>query len=273
MNHEHLNLLMCRPDFYGVEYEINPWMDRERDCDRAAARRQWDALCGILTQRMGVEVALVTPVDGLPDMVFTANGGFVDGKRFMSANFRYRQRKAEEQYFVQWFQSAGYEIHEPPSETLFEGEGDILRSGRTLFAGYRFRSDIRSHAWISEITGCEVLSLELTDPRFYHLDTCFCPLPGGEIIYYPAAFDSYAVSVINDYFAESRRIEISHGEAVRFGCNAIACNNMVVTNSGCKVLADDLEERGYTVFQTELSEFLKAGGSAKCLSLIIDKGL
>ena len=266
-----MKILMCEPDFYGIEYEINPWMSVDVNADRVKAKEEWKELYKIVTDCMGITVDLVDPVKGLPDMVFTANAGFIQNDIFISANFRYHERKEEEKYFINWFKSSGYNIVEPPIDVLFEGEGDMLVSKNALFGGYRFRSDIKSHEWIGGVLDKEVLSLELTDPRFYHLDTCFCPLPGGEVIYYPAAFDSYAISVINDFFPESKRIEVVQSEANRFACNAVAINDMVVTNAGCAKLKIDLEKIGYSVYQTELSEFIKAGGSAKCLTLIIER--
>ncbi|MGR3221168.1 MAG: dimethylarginine dimethylaminohydrolase family protein [Candidatus Anammoxibacter sp.] len=266
-----MRILMCAPDFYGIEYEINPWMSVEVNADREKANVQWKELRNILTGRMGITVDLIDPVKGLPDMVFTANGGFIRDRIFISANFMYHERKEEEKYFISRFKSLGYNIVEPPIDVLYEGEGDMLVAKNSLFGGYRFRSDIKSHEWIGRILDMEVLSLELTDPRFYHLDTCFCPLPGGEVIYYPAAFDSYAISVINDFFPESKRIEVIQSEAVKFACNAVAVNDMVVTNTGCEKLKIDLEKIGYSVYRTELSEFIKAGGSAKCLTLITER--
>ncbi len=264
-----MKLLMCSPEFYGIEYEINPWMDLDIEADLAIARRQWDGLYNVLTKDMKVCVELITPMEGSPDMVFTANGGLISGSQFVSANFRYKERKREENYFLEWFKSCGYSVVKLPGNIVFEGEGDMLSAGDTFFAGYRFRSDIVSHEWISRKLGVEVLSLELINPRFYHLDTCFCPLPGGEIVYYPGAFDSYAVSVIEDRFDQPKQIKVNKREAGLFACNAVPFEDMVVVNAGCDELKKELERHGYKVFQTELSEFIKSGGSAKCLTLRI----
>ena len=262
-----MTLLMCSPDYYSIEYEINPWMDMNIEANLVRTREQWNGLYNVLTKDMKICVELIDPVKGSPDMVFTANGGLVRGDLFISANFRYKERKKEEKYFIEWFKSREYIVVVSPENVVFEGEGDMLSSGDTFFAGYRFRSDITSHEWISGKLGIEVLSLELIDPRFYHLDTCFCPLPGGEIVYYPDAFDSYAISVINDRFDDSKQIKVNESDAAMFACNAVAFEDMVVVNAGCDGLKKELELHGYKVFQTDLSEFIKAGGSAKCLTL------
>src|ERR1051326_486343 len=169
-------ILMCPPNYFGIEYEINPWMDRQRGVDRERAIAQWQALYDTLTGPVGATVELLDPVACLPDMVFTANAGLVAGKRFIPSRFRHAVRAGEEPYFRRWFESRGYEILSLSEGTIFEGAGDALSCGDTLYAGYLFRSHAASHREISRLLGQRVLSLELSDPRFYHLDTCFCPL-------------------------------------------------------------------------------------------------
>ena len=149
-----------------------------------------------------------------------------------------------------------------------EGAGDALFCGDTLFAGYRFRSDVRSHQWVAETLGVEVLPMELVDPRYYHLDTCFCPLAEGEAIYHPGAFDDYGRSVLQSRIA--RLIEVAPEEAVSFSCNAVVIGRNVILNDGAPKLSKPLEQSGYTVHPLRLTEFIKAGGSAKCLTLRLD---
>jgi len=212
-----------------------------------------------------MDVALLEPRSGLPDMVFTANGGMVWGNKYIASNFRYEVRRGEVERFVNWFQVRGYEIHHLPAEYVFEGEGDLLSGGEVLFAGYHTGSNIQSHQMVSEILKREVLSLELTNKWFYHLDTCFCPLGKGRALYYPLAFDSYALKVLEDRIPNL--IPISEEEAKKFACNAIVAGNDVVMNEGCPDVRSKLERLGFIVHETPLSEFIKAGGSAKCLVL------
>src|SRR5262249_23144856 len=136
-------LLMVPPTYYGIEYEINPWMDLRRPADRAAAAQQWDGLYTILTDAIGAKVTRLDPVPGLPDMVFTANAGLIEGDCVILSHFRHPQRQGEAPRFRRWFEERGLRVETLPEEVYFEGEGDALFLGHTLFAGYRWRSDAR----------------------------------------------------------------------------------------------------------------------------------
>ncbi len=258
---------MCPPDYYGIEYEINPWMSRSRGAEIAVARRQWQSLHDALVA-LGVQVELLTPKSGLPDLVFTANAGLMFRNRFLSSRFRHEVRARETPHFDAWFASDNFQVEHLPDGLFFEGAGDALFCGPILFAGYRIRSDALAHQEVARRIGKEVLPLELVNPRFYHLDTCFCPLAPGEAIYFPDAFDGYGQKVIER--AVPKRIVANEAEAHRFGCNAVVVGKTVVTNSNCDLLAADLRRAGYEPVGIELNEFLKAGGSAKCLTLRVD---
>jgi N-dimethylarginine dimethylaminohydrolase len=260
-------ILMCPPRYYGIEYEINPWMSRSRGSQAERAHQQWNKLYETLCA-LGAQVELLEPVPGLPDLVFTANAGLVFQQRFISSNFRFEMRARESPLFDAWFAAHGFTVEHLPKEYFFEGAGDALFCGATLFAGYRIRSDVRGHQEIGKSLGKHVLPLELINPRFYHLDTCFCPLAPGEAIYYPAAFDDYGRRVLEKHIP--KLLVVEEPEANRFGCNAVVVGKTVVVNSGCERLAGDLQSRGYHPIAVELDEFLKAGGSAKCLTLRLD---
>lgn len=260
-------ILMCPPDYYGIEYEINPWMNRHVGADHARAVAQWTALRDILAD-LGAAVELLEPVPGLPDLVFTANAGLVFEDRFLSARFRHGVRQGETPHYEDFMKARGFEVVSLPPGGHFEGAGDALFCGETLFAGYRFRSDARSHQWIGQALGVSVLPLELVDPRFYHLDTCFCPLSEDAAIYHPGAFDDYGRSVLRSRVA--RLIEVSAEEAASFGCNAVVVGRTVVLNEETPKLSRSLVEAGFSVRPTSLTEFIKAGGSAKCLTLRLD---
>ena len=262
-----MKLLMCAPAYYGIEYEINPWMRRSQTSDRVQAQAQWDGLERLLRQQLAVEIELIEAQPGLPDMVFTANGGLAWKQKFIVSNFRYEVRRGEAAHFEKWFHERGFAVTRLPVEFNFEGEGDLLRCGDTWFAGYHIRSDIAAHHKVAEIIEEEILSLELTSDWFYHLDTCFCPLANGRALYYPPAFDRYALAVLQENIPEL--IAVSDDEAKKFACNAIVTENSIAMNAGCPQLRERLESLGYTVYETPLGEFLKAGGSAKCLALII----
>jgi N-dimethylarginine dimethylaminohydrolase len=258
---------MCPPDYYGIEYEINPWMSRSRGSTPERAHRQWQALFDTL-RGLGVTVELLEPRPGLPDLVFTANAGLVFKERFYSSRFRHEVRARETPYFEAWFADHGFVVEHLPEGTFFEGAGDALFCGPTLFAGYRIRSDVHGHHYLGRELRKQVLPLELVDPRFYHLDTCFCPLGPGEAIYFPAAFDVYGRRVLEKHVG--RLLAVPEAEAIRFGCNAVVVGKTVVTNTGCETLGEGLRAWGYEPVAVELDEFLKAGGSAKCLTLRLD---
>jgi N-dimethylarginine dimethylaminohydrolase len=263
-------LLVCAPDYYRIEYEINPWMRMSNAANPERAYRQWQGLMKVL-QETGALLEFVESVPGLPDMVFTANAGVVVGRRAVPSHFRHPERQREERYFEAWFREHGYEVVTLEEEELyFEGAGDLLGFSDVWFGGYRQRSDIRAYFRLSEIFHGEIIPLELVDTRFYHLDTCFCPLSGGELLYYPPAFDRYAQTVITDRFTESRRLVVPRCDALRFACNAVCLGKQVVLPDGCDETMTLLRAHGYEPHPVELDEFMKAGGSAKCLTLALD---
>ena len=260
-------ILMCPPDHYGIEYEINPWMNRSLGAVRDLAFRQWTTLRDTLVS-LGVEVEILSPQPGLPDLVFTANAGLIFHNRFLSSRFKHEVRAKESPFFDEWFISHAFTVEHFPEKHFHEGAGDALFCGEILFAGYRTRSDALAHQWVAQLFGVQCLPLELVNPRFYHLDTCFCPLATGIALYHPEAFDTYGRRVLHTHVPTL--IPVVEAEAHRFGCNAVVVGNTVVHNSNCPQLAADLQRHGYRSIAVELDEFLKAGGSAKCLTLRLD---
>jgi len=258
---------MCPPDFYGIEYEINPWMSRARPSDRTLAQEQWADLKRTL-EEAGATIDVMTPVAGLPDLVFTANAALIYRQQAILARFKHPQRQGETPLDEVWFQNAGFTTTAPPEGVYFEGAGDALFCGDTLFAGYRIRSDARGHQLIGAQLNVHVIPLELVNSYYYHLDTCFCPLAPGLAIYFPAAFDEYAQQVLAEFVPEL--IPVAEEEARSFACNAVVVGRTVVTNTGCPKLHAALKARGFEPRATPLSEFVKSGGSAKCLTLRLD---
>jgi N-dimethylarginine dimethylaminohydrolase len=258
---------MCPPDYYAIQYEINPWMNCNRPCDHRLAVRQWQDLYGLLEQ-LGVTISCLTPVAGLPDLVFTANAALVYGEAAILSRFRYYQRQGEEPHFRRWLSEHGFQVRRLRTAACFEGAGDALFCGDTLFAGYRRRSDVVALQEIGVLLGCRVIPLELVCPHYYHLDTCFCPLAPDMAIYYPDAFDDYGRKVLQELIAQL--IAVEEEEARQFACNAVVVGQAVITNSRCPGLHRQLHALGFTTYETPLSEFVKAGGSAKCLTLRLD---
>jgi lysine-ketoglutarate reductase/saccharopine dehydrogenase-like protein (TIGR00300 family) len=263
-----VRILMCAPDHYDVDYVINPWMEGNiHRSSREQAQGQWHKLHQVLQTFATVD--LIQPQPGWPDMVFTANAGLVLGDTVVLSRFFHPERQGEEQYFQRWFEDQGYTVHKLPKSLPFEGAGDALldRAGRWLWAGYGFRSELDSHPYLAKWLDVEVLSLRLVDSRFYHLDTCFCPLTDGYLLYYPPAFDTYSNRLIELRVPAEKRIPVDGVDADHFSCNAVNIDCNIVMNAASDDLKRILAERGFTVFETPLTEFLKAGGAAKCLTL------
>ena len=265
--------LMCPPRFFDVQYIINPWMQGNLHAPSyALALAQWTRLHAALCQL--ADVLLIEPHPGLPDMVFTANAGLVrDGVAALS-RFRCAERQGEEKHFRAWFEVEGFTLHAMPPEVPFEGEGDALFTpdGSRLWAGHGWRTAPSGHALLRALwPGCEVVALHLTDPRFYHLDTCFCPLATGEVLYYPPAFDAPSLAQIEAFYPAHRRIAVEEQDALQFACNAVNLGRDVILNEISAGLSSELESRGFQVTRVPLSEFLKAGGAAKCLVLRVSE--
>ncbi len=261
------HVLMCEPVHYRIAYEINPWMRRANAVEGPAAAEQWRRLREAL-QTLGVRVELIEQRRDVPDMTFTANAGIVVGRRFLPANFRFPERQPEAALFTRWFEDRDYEVVQIHQPHYWEGEGDVLAADGRLFAGFRFRTEERALDHLDELLGVRVVRLELVDPRFYHLDTCFCPLGDGRALYYPAAFSERSRSLLQDGFDDL--IAVPDHDALRFACNAVLVGDTVVLNSGCEATVEALKRRGLCCHPTPTDEFIKAGGSVKCLLLTLD---
>ena len=269
-----IRVLLCPPTHFGVEYVINPWMTGNvGTASPAVARRQWEALANILDDLC--DVSTIEPQPGLPDMCFAANGGFVFEGAFVAANFSVFQRVPEVRHYRDWAVAAGHDVVEIGDEIAFEGEGDALWWPRgedsLLCAGYGVRSSLESHQALAERLGVRVLSLRLTDPRFYHLDTCLVPLPEGRLIYYPAAFDERSRHLLESLACAEQRVEVTADDALAFACNAVRIDRTLIVSQASAALRRRLERWGFDVVATPLTEFIKAGGAAKCLTLLLDQ--
>ncbi|WP_328622389.1 dimethylargininase [Streptomyces sp. NBC_00354] len=257
--------LMCRPSHFEVVYAINPWMDPEKPVDTELAVLQWERLRE-LYRELGHTVELIDPVPGLPDMVYAANGATVVDGRVLGARFRNAERIPEGPAYLDWFRENGFtELHDP--EYVNEGEGDFLVTAGFVLAGYGFRSDERSHQEAEAFFGRPVISLELVDPRYYHLDTALAVLDGDEIMYHPEAFAPGSRALLETLFPDA--LLVSAEDAAVFGLNAVSDGLNVVLPEAAEGLAGRLRERGFRPIGMDLSELLKGGGSVKCCTLEI----
>jgi N-dimethylarginine dimethylaminohydrolase len=266
--------LMCRPDYFTVSYSINPWMRPQVPTDTALAVSQWESLYDTYL-RLGHEVQLIDPIEGLPDMVYTANGGFVIGNVAYGASFAYPQRQPEGPAFMNWFRTQGFEVAEP--EHVNEGEGDFLLVGDIVLAGTGFRTSVESHEEVQQVFDREVITLNLVNPNFYHLDTAVSvldPLVGPtagtgtaqpNIAYLPSAFDEASRAILQSRYPDA--ILVSEEDSSVLGLNSISDGLNVVISSRATGFERQLREHGYNPIGVDLSELLLGGGGVKCCTL------
>jgi N-dimethylarginine dimethylaminohydrolase len=259
--------LMCPPHHFGVLYEINPWMHQEVEVDHERAQAQWDDLVLALVDA-GAEVVTMEPRPGVPDLVFTANAGVVSGRRFVPSHFRYPQRQPETEVFAAWFEANGFEVVRLPAELDHEGAGDALPFGGVLLSGYRPRSDVAATTALSGLLGTAVRPLELVDPRLYHLDLTFCPLDGRRALCAPQGWDRYGRTVVERLVPEP--LWLDDDEALAFCANSVVVGQQVVMPSVPVRVGRQLEAWGFEPRACDVSEFLKAGGGCRCLTLALD---
>ena len=256
------SVLMCRPQFFTVSYRINPWMHPEDPTDTSLAVRQWDSLYEAYLA-LGFDVQLIEPVEGLPDMVYAANGGFVlDGIAY-GASFTYAQRQPEGPAYMDWFEQAGFEVRAP--EHVNEGEGDLLLVGDRILAGQGFRTDPASHDEVRRIFGREVVSLRLINPSFYHLDTALAVLGDDNVAYLPSAFDEASLQTLDRLYPDA--VVVTEEDASVLGLNSYSDGRNIVIASRAKDFERQLRERGYNPVGVDLSELLLGGGGVKCCTL------
>ncbi|AWB94201.1 N-dimethylarginine dimethylaminohydrolase [Aeromicrobium chenweiae] len=259
---------MCAPEHFQVTYAINPWMDPANRVDADRARVQWEILRNTYLS-LGHRVDLVDPVAGQPDMVFAANGGLVVGDRAYGAKFRHAERAAEGGAYAAWLTGRGLQVTEP--EHTNEGEGDFLALGSMILAGTGFRTSLQAHIEAADAVDRPVVSLELVDPRFYHLDVAIAVLDDGngdapaDIAYYPGAFSRHSQRTLRELFPDA--ILCSPADAAVLGLNAVSDGHHVVLPAEATGLAASLRQRGYTPVPVDLGEFLKSGGSVKCCTM------
>lgn len=268
--------LMCRPTYFTVSYEINPWMDRSLPVDTALAVAQWERLRDTYVD-LGHVVETIDPVPGLPDMVYAANGAAVVDGVVYSALFRHPERAPEGPAYLKWFADHGYVTH--LAAQVNEGEGDLLVAGDVVLAGVGYRTGRAAHAEAAALWGRDVVGLELADPRFYHLDTALTVLRGNEgarpgsppgavdVAYYPPAFSPASQALLRERYPDAYLA--TEEDALVLGLNAVSDGRHVVLNPRATSLSSALRERGYETVGVDTSELLRGGGGAKCCTLEI----
>jgi N-dimethylarginine dimethylaminohydrolase len=254
--------VMTPPRFFAVDYAINPWMDTTNPVDAAVAVSQWQRLQDVYLQ-LGHSVELVAPVPGLPDMVYAANGGLIIDGTALVARFKYPQRQQESAAYGAWLQSQGFDpVY---AQYVNEGQGDLLPVGDVILAGHGFRTELRAHSEIAGVFNRRVISLELVDPRFYHLDTALTVLDDTTIAYYPPAFSYVSRAHLETLFPDA--IVVDSADAYAFGLNAVSDGRNVVLPAAAVGFAEQLSDAGFQPIGVDMPELLKGGGSVKCCTL------
>jgi N-dimethylarginine dimethylaminohydrolase len=266
------HLLMCSPEGFAVNYEINPWMKGQVGCiDRQVAIDQWQGLHRQLSALAEIEV--MAGDAAWPDLVFTANAGLPlpAEKTFVLASFRYRERQGETAISRRWFEARGWRCLELGASIRFEGAGDALADSEgRLFVADGSRTDRAAAEHLAAHFKGPVHSLRLVDPRYYHLDTCFCPLTRGYALYLTEAFDTASQDLLHQSFGD-RLIALTAEEGCLFCANAVNIDDVIVMNAPTPRLTAVLGVAGFRLMGTPLTEFIKSGGSAKCLTLRLDQ--
>ncbi len=265
-------ILMCSPDHFTVSYVINPWMEgNESNVVSKDAILQWNELYAQLSKV--ADISLIPPHIDLPDLVFTANAGLVFNNIFIPSNFYHPERQKEENIFTSWFEKKGYEIKILPKDVSFEGAGDALfdKKENILWSAHGFRSSISSSSELEHILPFDIIKLKLIDQRFYHLDTCLCPLTNGHLLYFPKSFDEESIIEIKRRKSEDLIIEVEEEDALHFACNAVNIDQTIFLNNCSNKLETQLNNKGFNVIKIKLTEFLKSGGASKCLTLRLDE--
>ena len=270
---------MCKPDYFDLIYSINPWMEPDKNAvNKPLAVQQWQNLVNLM-RSLGTNVIEMPGSPELPDLVFTANAGlfFIDKQTLIVSNFKYPERQPEKVVYQKWFEENGYQVLNINSNMFFEGAGDALfrdssqKNNNELYLGHGFRSDSNFYKTI-EVSGLAFTGvyhvLKLVNPYFYHLDTCFCPLQNNFALVCPTAFDETSYQYLKS--TNLTLLEVPEEDSKKFACNAVCLENKVIIPAGCEGTKKLLNDAGFEVYDTDMSEYIKSGGACKCLTLRLE---
>lgn len=256
-------VLMCKPDHFSVEYQINPWM-KIGSVDQLKAKSQWNKLVQSL-KKQDIKINVINQKKGLPDMVFAADQAVIKDKNLVVSNFHYKERQNEVSEYLPWFekQNHSFNIHHMPKNYFFEGSGECIWQGDRLFIGTGFRNSPDVCKFLSRFLGVETVCLELIDPKYYHLDTCFFVLNPETAFYYPPALSKKSIKLIKKLIPNLIPIEIK--EAENFAANSLVTDHHVIMQKGNTKFSQAITKLGYKTVELNVSEFMKSGGGIHCL--------
>jgi N-dimethylarginine dimethylaminohydrolase len=260
-------VLMCKPlHFAELDYVINPWM-KPGTIDAKKTLSEWQELVHIYKE-LGIEVETIDQQPGVPDMVFATDQGIVHGNKVLLSRFWYDQRKPESQYYEAWFENNGYQIEYLPRGAFFEGNGDAYFWQGKLLVGVGFRADEFTCQSVSQALDVEVIPVEIVDPKYYHLDVGFLPLNSQTALYYPNAFSKKSREVLKQLIPNL--VELTKDEVEGFSTNSVVTDNHVIHQKGNPTFVKKIQDLGYKSVEVDLSEFMKSGGGAHCLTNILE---
>src|SRR3989344_1287293 len=258
-------ILMCPPDHFSIKYEINPWMHIENKVNPLKAKEEFFKLKSVY-QDLNVNILEIPQNKNPPDMVYAANFGFPKNNFFIKSNFKFKERKKESHLSKIYFEKLGFKIKELPQDIKFEGQGDLLTNGKSYFFGWGKRSDFKAKKYLADFLEQEIIDFKLIDPYYYHLDTCFAPIDKKTVVVNPNAFEKKDIDKINKLFQNV--ISVSKNDNKLFACNLVVTGKTIVIGKGISnKLKEDFKRYGFTAIETPTSEFIKGGGSVKCLTL------
>jgi N-dimethylarginine dimethylaminohydrolase len=259
------HFLLCPPTYYDVEYAINDWMDINNRVDKALAETQWQELVSVYQGLLGVGLTMLEPVPGIPELVFPGDSIFLLGNQAVASNFRHRERAPEVEPKAEWFAARGLTIHRLPEGMHFEGNAELIRWGSRYLGGFGIRSDAEALEHIGRLLGIEIIPLRLRQP-FFHLDVTVLPLNDDTLAYVPDAFEPESCDLVKTL--APNLIPVDMAEARELACNSMVVGDTVVMSTPrASRFAGTLDAHGFTTIQLDLTEFFKAGGGVKCLTL------
>jgi N-dimethylarginine dimethylaminohydrolase len=250
--------VVCRPTFYDIKYQINPWMNFH-GFNKNMAIDQWNSFCDRIKE-FGAEVLQVKPREDLPDMTFTSdNGLFLKSENiFVVSNHKHEERSREQWWFHEFFFNRNASII--TTANYFCGS-DAVFFEDTLIGGYGFRTDKELYDEIRPLLDKDPIVVKLVNPYFFTLNSCFCPLNNSDYLIYEDAFDEFP--------SLGRKISVPGVEAKNFACSSLVIGNKVLISKNCPITCEKLKEFGYEPVELEMSELMKSGGACKALALEI----
>jgi N-dimethylarginine dimethylaminohydrolase len=279
---EPLKVLMCSPTYFDIiDVKNTHMLGQNGNLKKDLARQQWQSLHDIYLQLKAdavvEDVMVIDGAAGCEDMVFCANQTFPwFDKRVVISKMRHPSRQKEAPFFEAYFSALGYQAIHLQEAKMFEGMGDTIPHPhkKLLYGGYGHRSDPKAYDEISKTLQVPIIRLELPNPNFYHLDTCFVPLSESEVMLCREAFTAEGLEIIEKLF--SKVFYIPKSEAINTFClNAHVIHNdkngkkAAILQKGSVIALEALKQCGYRIYETETSEFMKSGGSVFCMKMMI----